>query len=77
MADHDTFNASATATWIECSWSALNAVPEPLKKSSTTEAAEAGTAKHEDMEAGEIPEVEAFIEQLEIGVFYLRELAFT
>jgi hypothetical protein len=64
---HDVFNASSTATWIECSWSALNAVPEPLKKASTAEAADAGTAKHEDMEAGNVPDVEAFIAQLEPG----------
>ena len=70
---HDIFNASSTATWIECSWSALNAVPEPLKKASTAEAAAAGTAKHEAMEAGGNPEVEAFIAQLEPGVL-LREL---
>jgi len=62
---HDIFNASSTATWIECSWSALNAVPEPLKKASTAEAAAAGTAKHEAMEAGDVPEVEAFLAKLE------------
>jgi hypothetical protein len=67
MTTHDTFNASATATWIECSWSALNAVPEPLKKESTVLAADAGTAKHSVMEAGGIPEVEAFLAQLEDG----------
>jgi hypothetical protein len=70
---HDIFNASSTATWIECSWSALNAVPEPLKKASTAEAAEAGTAKHEAMEAGDVPGVEAFTAQLEPGEQY-REL---
>ena len=64
---HDIFNASSTATWIECSWSALNAVPEPLKKASTAEAAAAGTAKHEAMETGDVPEVEAFLAQLEPG----------
>jgi Protein of unknown function (DUF2800) len=67
---HDIFNASNTATWIECSWSALNAVPEPPKKASTVKAAAAGTAKHEAMEAGDVPEVEAFIAQLEPGEQY-------
>jgi hypothetical protein len=67
---HDTFNASSTATWIECSWSALHAVPDPPKKASTAEAADAGTAKHAVMEAGGIPEVEAFLRQLEDGPVY-------
>ncbi len=67
---HDTFNASATATWLECSWSALNRVP---KKASTIEAADAGTARHEDMEAGDVPDVEAFIAQLEPGTVH-REM---
>lgn len=67
---HDIFNASSTATWIECSYSALNAVPEPLKKASTVAAADAGTARHEGMEAGELPDVEAFLAQLEAGEQY-------
>jgi hypothetical protein len=70
---HDVFNASSTATWIECSYSALNAVPEPLKKASTIEAADAGTAQHENMEAGNVADVEAFLAQLEPGDEY-REL---
>jgi hypothetical protein len=71
---HDTFNASSTATWIECSWSALHAVPDPPKKASTAEAAEAGTAKHAVMEAGGIPEVEAFLAQLEPPKTLFREI---
>lgn len=70
---HDVFNASATATWIECPWSAPNAVPDAPKKASTVEAAEAGTEKHVDMEAGENPDVEAYLAQLEPGTLY-REL---
>lgn len=70
---HDVFNASSTATWLECSWSALNAVPEPLRKASTTDAAAEGTRKHADMEEGRIPEVEDFLAQLEKGYVY-REL---
>lgn len=64
---HDLFNASATATWIECSYSARNAVPDAPKKESTIAASEAGTARHDDMEAGEIPDVEAFLAKLEPG----------
>jgi hypothetical protein len=70
---HDVFNASATATWIECSWSALNAVPDAPKKRDTVEAAERGTARHDDMEAGEVPDVEAFIQQLENPPSTVRE----
>ena len=64
---HDVFNASSTATWIECSYSALHAVPEPPRKASTIAAAAAGTEDHEDMEAGNLADVEAFIAQLEPG----------
>lgn len=70
---HDLFNASATATWIECSYSARNAVPDAPKKESTIAASEAGTARHDDMEAGEIPDVEAFIAQLENPPSTIRE----
>ena len=65
---HDVFNASSTATWIECSYSALHAVPDPPRKESTQAAADAGTEQHTIMEAGEIPDVEAFLAQLEPGV---------
>lgn len=67
---HDIFNASSTATWIECSYSALHAVPEPLKPESTRLAAEAGTEKHSAMEAGSNPDVEAFVAQLEPGYVF-------
>jgi uncharacterized protein DUF2800 len=70
---HDLFNASATATWLECSYSALHAVPDPPKKQSTIAAAEAGTALHDLMEYGGIPEVEDFVRQLEPGTQH-REL---
>lgn len=65
MSKHEIFSASSAATWLECSWSALHAVPDAPKKASTTAAAEAGTATHGDMEAGELPDVEAFVAQLE------------
>lgn len=71
---HDTFNASSTATWIECSWSALHAVPDGPKKESTKLAADAGTEKHAVMEDGGIPEVEAFLTQLENPPSTVREM---
>lgn len=64
---HDIFNASSTATWIECTYSAVHAVPDPPKKADTIIASEAGTAQHEEMEAGNVPDVEAFLAQLEEG----------
>lgn len=69
---HDIFSASSAATWIECSYSALHAVPEhyQIKKESTEEAAETGKLSHEDMEAGNVPDVEAFLRQLEPGLRY-------
>ena len=61
---HDIFNASSTATWIECSWSALNAVPDPPRKASTVEAAASGTASHAVMEAGRNPDVDIGTEDI-------------
>jgi hypothetical protein len=74
MSKHDVFNASSAATWLECSWSALNAVPDAPKKASTVAAAEAGTEAHVDVEAGDISEVESFIDQLEDPTAVYREL---
>jgi Protein of unknown function (DUF2800) len=74
MSKHEIFSASSAVTWLECSWSALHAVPEPPKKASTIEAAQAGTDAHTDMEAGDIPEVEAFIGQLEDPAMTFREI---
>lgn len=71
---HDIFNASSTATWIECSYSALHAVPDPPKKASTKAAADRGTERHDDMETGDVPDVEAFLAQLENPPSTVREL---
>lgn len=73
MSKHEIFSASSAATWLECSWSALNAVPDAPKKASTIEAAQAGTDAHVDMESGDIAEVEDFIAKLENPAFDLRE----
>ena len=71
--EHDIFAASSAATWLECSWSALNAVPNPPKKASTIEAADKGTEAHVDVQEGDISEVESFIEQLENPKSTIRE----
>jgi len=73
MSKHEIFSASSAATWLECSWSALNAVPEPPKKASTATAAQSGVEKHALMEAGDNPEVESFIAQLEDPDSTVRE----
>lgn len=67
MGLHAVFAPSSAATWLECSYSAIGAVPNAPRKQSTEDAADAGTQLHEDMEAGRIPEIEAFIAQLEGG----------
>jgi hypothetical protein len=74
MSKHEIFSASSAATWLKCSWSALHAIPEPPRKASTIAAAEAGTAKHEAMELGDIPEVESFVRQLENPESTCREV---
>jgi hypothetical protein len=74
MNKHEIFSASSAATWLECSWSALNAVPEPPRKASTSVAAQAGTDAHEAMADGDIDEVESFLAQLENPLSIQREL---
>lgn len=74
MGKHEIFSASSSATWLECSWSAPNAVPDAPRKASTLKAAEAGNLAHEDMEAGDIAEVEDFIARLEDPASTMREL---
>lgn len=73
MSAHEIFSASSAATWLECSWSALHAVPDAPKKTSTVEAAQAGTDAHTDMEAGDVMEVEYFIAKLENPLSTVRE----
>jgi hypothetical protein len=73
MSKHEIFAASSAATWLECSWSALHDVPEPLRKASTITAAEAGTEAHVDVEEGDISEVESFVGQLENPASTVRE----
>ena len=43
---HARFGFSSTATWLPCPYSAVNAVPEPLKKQYTLDAANEGTRVH-------------------------------
>lgn len=47
---HALFPPSSAATWLECSYSARNAVPEAPKPESTAAAADEGTRRHGIME---------------------------
>lgn len=77
MASHALFAPSSAATWLACSYSARNAVPEAPKPEATRLAAYAGTAAHEGMEIlvseGGMPATDSealaldFIRQLEPG----------
>ena len=76
---HDIFNASSTATWIECSWSALNAVPDGPKKQSTVEAADEGTRRHLSLDGyvyfNELPpEDTPEYDQIVLAADFLRQL---
>lgn len=59
MALHAKFAPSSAATWLKCSWSARNAVPEDMKKATTIEAAAEGTRVHALLEqwhtTGDLP----------------------
>lgn len=46
MGLHAKFSPSSAATWLNCSWSARNAVPQEHKPQSTVEAANEGTRVH-------------------------------
>lgn len=76
---HDIFNASATATWLECSWSALHKVPNPPKKADTIAAADEGTRRHLSLDGyvyfGELPPEDApEYEQIVLAADFLRQL---
>lgn len=76
---HAVFAPSSTATWIECSWSALNAVPEPPKPEKTRLAAEEGTRVHALLEraitAGEEPgHNDHARDTIALGMDFIRQL---
>jgi hypothetical protein len=73
--EHDIFAASSAATWLECSWSALNAVPNPPKKASTIEAADRGTERHLSL-SDELLGSQSQDEQIALAVSFLAQLEF-
>ena len=85
MPGHSLFAPSSAATWLECSYSARNAVPEAPKPAKTVAAANEGTRAHTLLEAAisndELPHEDdekadaialgmSFINQLEPGETY-------
>ena len=76
---HALFPPSSSATWLECSWSARNAVPEPPKKAETAAAADEGTRRHELLSEavldGWLPEQgDEAREQIALAMDFIRQL---
>lgn len=75
---HAIFAPSSAATWLECSFSALNAVPDPPKKVTTQLAADEGTRVHALFEAAvrnDLPDADdTAAAAIELGVDFVRQL---
>jgi CRISPR/Cas system-associated exonuclease Cas4 (RecB family) len=76
---HAPYSPSSSATWILCSFSARNAVPDPPKPKSTKEAADEGTRVHDLFEDfvknDKAPdEDDSAAEAVERGVRFVRKL---
>jgi Protein of unknown function (DUF2800) len=76
---HSVFAPSSAATWLECSFSARNSVPEQPKPESTRAAADEGTRRHSVL--GDLitmnvwpPEDAPEYEQMTLAVDFLRQL---
>lgn len=78
-AGHAIFAPSSSATWLECSFSALNAVPDEPKPVSTKAAADEGTRVHSLLEnaitAMEFPEEgDTAADAIALGMDFIRQL---
>lgn len=76
---HALFAPSSSSTWLNCSFSARNAVPEPPKPQSTQEAADEGTRRHLSLDGyvyfGELPPEDApEYDQIVLAADFLRQL---
>lgn len=76
---HALFAPSSAATWLECSFSARNSVPEPPKPPKTQAAADEGTRGHALLEAAvsqmEFPdETDIKAEAITLGVSFIDQL---
>lgn len=79
MASHTLFAPSSAATWLECSFSARNSVPEPPKPPKTQAAADEGTRGHALLEAavsqmGFPDEGDTKAEAIALGVSFIDQL---
>ena len=79
MASHALFAPSSAATWLECSFSARNSVPEPPKPLTTQLAADEGTRGHALMEAAvresDMPDDDdSKAEAVALGMAFIRQL---
>lgn len=79
MGQHAIFAPSASATWLECSFSARNSVPEPPKPPKTQAAADEGTRVHTLLQvfiAEDTPpdETDTAAENIELGMNFIRQL---
>lgn len=77
--DHAVFAPSSAATWLECSFSAINAVPDEPKPASTRAAADEGTRVHALLENAishmEMPDSEdSAAEAIALGMNFIRQL---
>lgn len=76
---HAVFAPSSSATWLECSFSAMNAVPDPPKPAKTQAAADEGTRVHSLLENAishmEMPEEgDSAAEAIALGMDFIRQL---
>ena len=76
---HAIFAPSSAATWLECSFSARNSVPEAPKPLKTQMAADEGTRKHALLSDavlffGEIEDDEPARDEILLGLDFLRQL---
>ena len=79
MASHALFAPSSAATWLECSFSARNSVPELPKPAKTQAAADEGTRGHALLEAAisqmDFPdEGDSKAEAIALGVDFIDQL---
>ncbi len=76
---HAVFAPSSAATWLECSFSARNSVPEAPKPESTQAAADEGTRRHTALELAltdGLPDdcPDEVREQIDLAVAFIRQL---
>lgn len=76
---HDVFAPSSAATWMNCTFSARNGVPDPPKKASTKAASDEGTRVHDLFDVAvsqmEFPEDgDTAADAVALGLDFVRQL---